>query len=78
MDIRLRHRLILLASTACIGLAFAGVGGAVSPPATGTFLYLQSETGDPVGRGNELLYTSADSGFNLWYINGYFEASADA
>ena len=57
-----------------MALAVAGVSGAVTPPVTGTFLYLQSEPGDPIGRGEELLYTSDNAGFTMWYVNGYFEA----
>ena len=74
MQIRLRHRLALGAVATFSALAFAGVAGAVTPPASGTFLYVQSDAGDPVGRGEEHVYTPADSSFTMWYVNGYFEA----
>ena len=74
MHIRLLHRLAVPAAGLLMTLGLAGVSGAVTPPSNGTFLYLQSTPGDPIGRGEELLYTDADSGFTMWYINGYFEA----
>jgi hypothetical protein len=74
MEVRLRHRLAALTGAAFVMLAVAAVGGAVTPPATGTFLYVQSEPGDPIGRGEELLYTPENASFTMWYVNGYFEA----
>jgi HYR domain len=68
-------RLLLASvSAAAIPLVFTGVGGAVTPPASGTYFHVQSEPGDPIGRGEELLYTTENAGFTMWYINGYFEA----
>ena len=67
---------LLLASVAAavVPLICTGVGGAVTPPESGTYLHVQSEAGDPVGRGQELLYSGADASWILWYINGYFAA----
>ena len=73
MQPRLAHRLAILAGALLLTLAFAGLGGTAVPPATGTYLHLQSEPGDPIGRGEELLYTPDNASFTLWYVNGYFE-----
>jgi len=35
--------------------------GSITPPTSGSFLYLNSQPGDPIGGGSEQLYTSADS-----------------
>jgi hypothetical protein len=37
-----------------------------STPASGTFLYLQSQTGDPVGRGQSWLYEAPTAQFNRY------------
>jgi HYR domain len=74
MQPRLIQRLVALGGMAFMALALAGVSGAVTPPTTGTFLHIQSEPGDPIGRGEELLYTPENAGFTMWYVNGYFEA----
>jgi hypothetical protein len=74
MQFRLPYRLVIVAGIVLVTLTFTGIGGAITPPATGTFLHLQSEPGDPIGRGEELLYTAENAGFTMWYVNGYFEA----
>jgi hypothetical protein len=66
-----RFRLLLALMVAALALPASAF--AITPPATGTFLYLKSDEGDWVGRGQELLYTSENASFTLWYVNGYFE-----
>ena len=74
MRLRPSARLAALVGTALVALAFAGAGSATIPPATGPYLLVQSEPGDPIGRGEELLYAPENASFTMWYVNGYFEA----
>jgi hypothetical protein len=52
--------------------------GKITVPSSGTFLYMNSETGDYIGQGVEQLYTSADTTItgSLPQGGGYFRASA--
>jgi hypothetical protein len=74
MEKQLSRGVLAVLVVAVAMLAFAGLGGAVTLPATGPYLYIQSDPGDPIGRGEELLYTSGNASFTMWYVNGYFEA----
>ena len=67
------RRLCVILALTLAGLALAVPAQAIVPPTSGTFFYVTSDPGDPIGRGQELLYTPDNATFSAGYVNGYFE-----
>ena len=66
-----------LAAAPSAGASVVLPPGSIAVPASGTFLYFNSQQGDYIGGGIEQLYTSADTSFNasLPPGGGYFRAA---